>query len=303
MYSVKPMITDVSAKIKPADIMYHVERIFKGSLSADQVATGSGDIVQQLTNLENKIDEKIALRRLNTLETKLDGLISKLGATEQNSSKKSDPKGSKKDTKTNFSKKVKAVILPKVQPASLPKKTIPAASLTKKSTKNLDLVIQVDPTAEPVFLLAAIKSLQLAKSNVCIRVHYHSSVIKQDEAGYKFNSLLSAFDLAVNADTSRKVVSFDYVFTFLITNSLTNTDVDCCVNGAKHANVSGDATCSKFVWKMAGGDWCDECDYWSDLVSSAVNDKKELSSVQAEVKKNFGKGKGRFCDVAVAILA
>lgn len=95
-----------------------------------------------------------------------------------------------------------------------------------------------------------------------------------------------------------------YVFTFLITNSLTNADVDCCVNGAKHANVSGDATCSKFVWKMAGGDWCDECDYWSDLVSSAVNDKKQLSFVQAEVKKNFGKGKGgKFCDVAVAILA
>jgi len=305
MYSVKPIITDVSAKIKPADVMYHVERIFKGSLANDQVATSSGDIVQQLTNLENKIDEKIALRRLNTLETKLDGLISKLGATEQKSTKKSDPKSShsKKDTKTNFSKKVKAIVLPKVQPVSLPKKTIPAASLTKKSTKNLDLVIQVSPTAEPVFLLAAIKSLQLAKSNLCIRVHYHSSVIKQDEAGYKFNSLLSAFDLAVNADTSRKVVSFDYVFTFLITNSLTNTDVDCCVNGAKHANVSGDATCSKFVWKMAGGDWCDECDYWSDVVSCAVNDKSQLSSVQAEVKKNFGKGKGRFCDVAVAILA
>ena len=155
--------------------------------------------------------EKIALRRLTTLETRLDGLISKLGATEQKSSKKStDPKGSKKDSKTNFSKKVKAVVLPKVQPVSLPKKTIPAASLTKKSTKNLDLVIQVNPTSEPVFLLAAIKSLQLAKSNVCIRVHYHSSVIKQDEAGYKLNSLLSAFDLGVNADTSRKVVSFDY---------------------------------------------------------------------------------------------
>lgn len=55
MYSVKPMITDVQSKIKPADIMYHVERIFKGSLSADQVATGSGDIVKQLTNLESKI--------------------------------------------------------------------------------------------------------------------------------------------------------------------------------------------------------------------------------------------------------
>jgi len=305
MYTVKPIITDVQSKIKPANVMYHVERIFKGSLSSGKAAAGSGDIVDQLTNLESKIDEKIALRRLNTIESKLDGLISKLGVADKKSSKKSSEgsKGPKKDTKTNFSKKVKAkVVLPKVQPVSLPKKTIPTASLTKKSTKNLDLVVQVNPTAEPVFLLATIKSLQLAKSNVCIRIHYHSSVIKQDEAGYKFNSLLSAFDLGVNADTSRKVINYDYVFTFIITNSLTNTDIDCCVNGAKHANVSGDATCSKFVWKMAGGAWCDECDYWSDLVSSAVNDKKQLSSVQAEVKKNFGKGNGRFADVAVAIL-
>jgi len=306
MYKVAPLVQDVKDKIKPADIMYHVDRIFKGSLSADTVAkSSSGDIVQTLTDLEGKIDEKIALRRLNTLESKLDGWISKLGVPEsgdKNKSSKNSKKESKKDTKK--AKQAPPAPLPKVQPVSLPKKTIPAASLTTPSNKNLDLVIQVSPQAEPVFLLAAIRSLQLAKSNVCIRLHYHSSVIKQDEAGYKFNSLFSAFDLKCNDNISRLVQNFDYVFTFLITNKLEkNVDVDCCLNGAKHASIVGDVCCSRFVWKLAGGAYCDECDYWSDLVQEVVNDKKQLASVQAEIKKNFGKGSGRFCDVAVAILS
>jgi len=81
-------------------------------------------------------------------------------------------------------------------------------------------------------------------------------------------------------------------------------DVDCCLNGARHANVAGDVCCSRFIWKMAGGAYCEECDYWSDLVGRVVLDKKLLGGAQAEIKKNFGKGKkGRFCDVAVAILS
>merc|ERR1711879_449862 len=258
MYKVAPLVKDVKGKIKPADIMYHVDRIFKGSLSAD-TGKSSGDIVQNLTDLENKVDEKIALRRLNTLETKLDGLISKLGVQPKKDTKNAPKKASKPAPK-----KAPTPPAPKIEPVSLPKKSIPTASLTKKSVKNLDLVIQVSPSSEPVFLLAAIKSLQLAKSNVCIRLHYHSSVIKQDEAGYKFNSLISAFDLKPNGNISRLVQNFDYVFTFLVTNRLeSGVDVDCCLNGAKHASIVGDLGCSRFIWKLAGGDYCDECDYWS----------------------------------------
>ena len=54
MYKVAPLVKDVKGKINPANIMYHVDRIFKGSLSADTVKS-TGDIVQNLTDLENKI--------------------------------------------------------------------------------------------------------------------------------------------------------------------------------------------------------------------------------------------------------
>ena len=240
---------------------------------------------------------------MNTLETKLDGLISKLGV--KNEAPKNNNKNSSKKASKPAPKKAPTPPAPKIEPVSLPKKSIPTASLTKKSAKNnLDLVIQVSPSSEPVFLLAAIRSLQLAKSNVCIRLHYHSSVIKQDEAGYKFNSLMSAFDLKPNGNISRLVQNFDYVFTFLVTNRLeSGVDVDCCLNGAKHASIVGDLGCSRFIWKLAGGDYCDECDYWSDLVESALSDKKQVDKVKAEIKKNFSCKKGRFCDVAVAILA
>merc|ERR1711972_495962 len=104
------------------------------------------------------------------------------------------------------------------------------------------------------------------------------------------NSLMSAFDLKPNGNISRLVHNFDYVFTFLVINRLeSGVDVDCCLNGAKHASI--------------GGDYCDECDYWSDLVESALSDKKQVDKVKAEIKKDFSCKKGRFCDVAVAILA
>jgi len=310
MYKVAPLVEDVKGKIKPSNIMYPVDRIFNGSLSADIKSTpvSGKDIVEKLSNLEEKIDEKIALRRLTDLDSKLDSLIGQLGGekkliqvmkkSEKSNSKKSESK--KSDSKN--SKKAAPALLSKIEPVSLPKKNIPAANLTNPSKKHLDLVIQVSPNAEPVFILAAIRSLQLAKSNVCVRVHYHSSVIKQDEAGYKFNSLMTAFDLALNADISRKVTSFDYVFTFLITNKLQNTNVDLCLNGAKHASICSDSVCAKFIWKLAGGAYCDECEYWADAVSAVLSDKKQLSSFQAEVKKNFSKGKGKFADVVVAIL-
>merc|ERR1712168_684041 len=76
MYKVN-RLCDIN-KIKPANIMYHVDRIFAGSVTSSSSGT-QGDIVDTLSNLETQIDEKIALRRLNTLESKVDGLLKKLG--------------------------------------------------------------------------------------------------------------------------------------------------------------------------------------------------------------------------------
>jgi len=282
--------------------MYEVNRILP-IVGTQQETPQSGDIVSKLSNLEGRLDEAIALKRLSAVESRVDGMLKKLNIDPASSTARLDKMNTKLDSMLGKLETAKpTVVVPK--PLPITKRNIAKAKLGNKSIKNLDLVFQVSTKSQPLLILGVVKSLRLAGLNVSVRLHHHSSVINKDEEGFLFKSLLTAFQIEEDKHISRRVADYDYVFTFLLTNRLDGHDIDLTLHNSTMTPIHSDKNCAKLVWKLAGGVMCDEslCDFWLERVNAALTDKTQTDGIKKQIAKNYNETGGNLCDVIISVL-
>lgn len=289
----------IKGNVDPKGIMYNSSRLMPIN---QEDSKGKQDIVERLTGIEGKLDEAIALKRLNSVESRVDAMLNQLGIKPDTPLSRLNKMDAKLDTMLGQLETAKpTVVTPKPKP--IPLKKITAAKLSGKATKGLDLVFQVSPKAQPLLILGVIKSLQLAGLNTIVRLHHHSSIINIDNDAFLFRSLLTAFQITLDKSVSRKVADHDFVFTFILTNRLEGHDIDLTAASSTYTPIFSDKTCAKLVWKLAGGECsAQNCDFWLDRVDVALTDAKQTESVKKQISKQFNKSNGLLGDVAVSVL-
>lgn len=290
---------NIKGNVEPKSIMYQTERLLPVNQKSNNK---SEDIVDRLSKIEGKLDDAIAMKRLSSLESRLDSMLNQLGVSASTPLARLDKMEAKLDSMLGQLETAKPTVQV-AKPKPIPIRKVVKAKLSGKTQKGLDLVFQVSPKAQPLLILGVIKSLQMGGLKTIVRLHHHSSVIKLEEEAFLIKSLLTSFQIDLDKSVSRRVADYDFVFTFILTNRLEGHDIDLTVSSSTYTPIYSDKICAGLVWKLAGGEHSGQnCDFWLDVVDSGLRNDKLTEKVKKQISKQFSKSGGQLCDVAVSVI-
>jgi len=271
----------VKNTIAPTSCMYGTDRLIKSHFSS-----ASGEpMIAQLESCEQALDAAIEMRRLNKSEAEIDRCLGQL-----------DQELLKKAAQAANSQKKSAG------------KTGAAGALAfgDNRVSQLDVLMQISPNYNPKMTLKTISQLVSAGKKVMVRQHLHSSVAveKAQAVNANFAKCAKQCQIVVNTEPGRATTSYDFIFTFLITDKLNTAvcNMDATIHASQYSSIMGDSNVAKMIFDVAGGAVMSDVDhFWCDMIAEALSDNSQLKSVKSQIEKNFS-STGGFADIAKLCL-